>query len=148
MVIVEDDPLLMRLYQEAFEKRGYAPQVYFDGVEAYRALSEMPEKPTLVLSDVMMPKMNGLELLEKMRGSADLRNILFVLSTNLSEKKYAEKGLALGAAAYLVKGEYAVKEFVDKIDELVAASKEQAVPETQVPIRDTNDTSGTQLPTG
>ena len=137
IVIVEDDPLLMRLYQEAFGDRGYTVVPFFNGEEAYDGLHKMTEKPILILSDVMMPKMNGLELLEKLRGSAELKTIPFVLSTNLDQMQYADEGLSLGAIAYLVKGQYTMKEIIDKIEEfIVARRREPEVPETKVPIRD------------
>lgn len=121
IVIAEDDPLLMRLYQQAFELRGYTVEIFFNGEEAYDALLKMPEKPAIVLSDVMMPKMDGLALLQKMKETDALKMIPFVLSTNLADTKYAEKGLALGALAYIVKGEYTPKAFVHKIEELIEA---------------------------
>jgi len=137
IVIVEDDPLLMRLYQEAFGDRGYTVVPFFNGEEAYDGLNKMTEKPVLILSDVMMPKMNGLDLLEKLRGSAELKTIPFVLSTNLDQMQYADRGLSLGAIAYLVKGQYTMKEIIDKIEEfIVARRREPEVPETKVPIRD------------
>jgi CheY-like chemotaxis protein len=126
IVIAEDDPLLMRLYQEAFVARGYEVEAFFNGEEAYDALGKMIEKPTLILSDVMMPKMDGLALLRKLKDTPELKDIPFVLATNLADKNYAEKGLALGAIAYLVKGELTPKEFVKKIEELIGTQTNAA----------------------
>ena len=139
MVIVEDDPLLMRVYQEAFSKRGYEVETFFNGEDAYEALDKMEEKPTMILSDIMMPRMNGLELLGKLRESPELKKIPFILSTNLAQKEFAEKGLAMGAITYLVKGQYTIKELVDKIDELIEIRLDKDVPEVKVAIRDIED---------
>lgn len=137
IAIAEDDPLLMRLYQEAFGDRGYTVVPFFNGEDAFDGLNKMTEKPTIILSDVMMPKMNGLELLEKLHNSPELKTIPFVLSTNLDQMQYADKGLSLGAIAYLVKGQYTMKEIIDKIEEFVDARRiDDGVPETKVPIRD------------
>lgn len=136
IVIVEDDPLLMRVYQEAFSRKGYVVEVFFNGEDAYEALAKMPEKPVIIVSDVMMPRMNGLELLAKLKESPELKKIPVVLSTNLAQMKYAEKGLELGAITYLVKGQYTMKELVDKIEELIRTKVEDDVPEVKVAIRD------------
>ena len=136
IVIAEDDPLLMRVYQEALTKAGYIVDIFFNGEDAYRAINEMKEKPTLIMSDVMMPKMNGLELLGKLRESAELKKIPFVLITNLAQEKFANEGLANGAIAYLVKGQYTMKELVEKVKEFVNIRTDDKVPNTRIAVRD------------
>ena len=136
IVIAEDDPLLMRVYEEALTRGGYKVETFFNGEDAYRAISEAQEKPALIISDVMMPKMSGLQLLEKLRASEELKKIPLVLITNLAQKEYAEKGLANGAIAYLVKGQYTLKELMEKINEFITIRTGSAMPQTEVPIRD------------
>jgi CheY-like chemotaxis protein len=136
IVIAEDDPLMTRVYQEALMKAGYVVETFFNGQDALHALQDMKVKPNLIMSDVMMPKMSGLELLEKLRASEELKTIPFVLITNLAQKEYAEKGLALGAIAYLVKGQYTLKELAEKIHEFISIRTDSAMPTTNVPIRD------------
>ncbi len=141
IVIAEDDPLLSRVYQDALTKAGYAVELFYNGEDALHALQNMPVKPNIILSDVMMPKMSGLELLEKLRASEELKIIPFVLITNLAQKEYAEKGLGLGAIAYLVKGQYTLKELAEKIHEFVSIRTDSALPQTNVPIRDIGESA-------
>lgn len=136
IVVVDDDPLLSRVYQEALTKAGYTIEMFHNGEDAYHAIRDMAVKPNLIMSDVMMPKMSGLELLEKMRASEELKKIPFVLITNLAQKEYAEKGLSNGAIAYLVKGQYTLKELAEKIHEFISIRTDSALPTTNVPIRD------------
>ena len=119
IVIVEDDPLLMRAYHEAIAAKGFTIEMFFNADDAYRAVSEMPKKPALILSDIMMPKMNGLQFLEKIHDSVELKKIPFVVITSLTQKEHAEKALALGAVAYLVKEQCTMKDLVAKIEEHV-----------------------------
>jgi len=141
IIIIEDDPLLVRVYQEAFLKRGYEVETFFSGEDAYEALVKMAEKPTVIVSDIMMPGMDGLEFLKKLKESPELKKIPVILSTNLAQVKYAEKGLGMGAIAYLVKGQYTMRELVDKIEDFIQARKEsihastgEDIPEEKVPV--------------
>ena len=76
----------------------------------------MEKKPSVIISDVTMPKMNGLEMLEKIRATPELKDIPVMLITNLPPEQYAAKGLGLGAVAYLAKGKYTMRELVDKVN--------------------------------
>jgi len=67
ILIVEDDPLLVNLYSTAFKKFGYETETAFSGKDGLKKLMEMEKKPTVILSDVMMPEMNGLEMLAKIK---------------------------------------------------------------------------------
>ena len=119
IVIAEDDPLLMRAYHDALVAKGYAVVIFFNADDAYKAIVEMPQKPAVILSDVMMPKMNGLQFLEKVRQSPELKSIPFVVMTSLTQKEHAEKALSLGANAYLLKGEDTLKVLVAKVEEII-----------------------------
>lgn len=135
VVLVEDDPLIMRVYQEALQDRGYEVEVFFNGSDAYAALEKMEKKPLLIISDIMMPQMNGIELLEKLRAIPELKPIPVVFITNLAQMDLAKKGLSLGAIAYLVKGQYTLKELVTKIEEYIDTKKRSDIPVPKVPIR-------------
>ncbi len=121
IVIVEDDPLLMRAYHDAVSASGFTVEMFFNADDAYRALLQMSQKPALILSDIMMPRMNGLQFLEKVRNSAELKHIPFIVNTSLKQQEHEEKALSLGASAYLVKEECTMKELVEKIAEFTHA---------------------------
>lgn len=111
ILIVEDDSLILRLYEKAFSFEKYEVATAADGAEALTKVKSF--KPDLILLDIMMPKVNGLEVLKKLKADSATKKIPVVILTNLSDKKDAEKALSLGAKKYIVKADYKPKEVVD-----------------------------------
>lgn len=120
VVIVEDDHLLQQVYCEAFTREGYAIETYSNGEDAFNEISKSAEKPAVIMSDITMPKMSGLELLKKLKESEKLRVIPVVLTSNLDQMDDAKKGLELGAVAYVTKTDYSLKELVERVREIVS----------------------------
>jgi CheY-like chemotaxis protein len=118
ILIIEDDPLMSRLYQKAFTFEGYQVVAAFDGEEGWEKMKQ--ENPNLILLDIMMPKMNGLEFLQKIKKDPDYKKIPVVCLTNLAGQQDAEKALLLGAVKYIVKSEYEPKQVVNMIKEILA----------------------------
>jgi len=125
LLIVEDDPLIARMYEEAFKLSGYEVEMALNGEQGFQKLQEMKPKPTLILTDVMMPQLNGLQLLERIKQDPETKDIPVVILTNLGDGKGTEKAVALGAAAYVVKSEHRPKEVVEKVKEIIANSTEK-----------------------
>ncbi len=136
ILIVEDDPLFVDLYSTAFKSFGYEVEAAFNGEEGLAKLNEMGSKPTIILSDVMMPKMNGLDMLAKIKENPDLKKIPVILLTNLGKEENIKKGLELGAVTYLVKSEYTPKEIVEKVKEILAGYAGNSVPGVKTVIKD------------
>lgn len=118
ILIIEDDPLMSRLYQKAFTFEGYQVVSAFDGEEGWEKMKQ--ENPNLILLDIMMPKLNGLQFLEKIKKDPDYKKIPVVCLTNLAGQQDAEKALLLGAVKYIVKSEYEPKQVVNMIKEILA----------------------------
>ena len=83
-------------------------------------LSIYKEVPSLVLLDIMMPAMNGLELLDKIKADPITKNIPVIMLTNLSGKTEADTALAKGAELYLVKSEHDPKQIVAIVADILA----------------------------
>lgn len=126
ILIVEDDPLMQRMYQKAFSFDGYEVVVAGDGVEGID--KARTEKPTAVLLDVMMPKMNGLDALAKIKSDPDLKKLPVIMLTNLAGSADADKALELGAVKYIVKSEQEPKEVVKMVKEIVAGYTRDEIP--------------------
>ncbi len=126
ILIVEDDPLMQRMYQKAFSFDGYEVVVAGDGIEGVD--KARTEKPTAVLLDVMMPKMNGLDALAKMKSDPDLKKLPIIMLTNLAGSADAEKALELGAVKYIVKSEQEPKEVVRMVKEIVSGYTRDEIP--------------------
>jgi CheY-like chemotaxis protein len=126
ILIIEDDPLMQRMYQKAFSFDKYEVSVAGDGVEGLDKVRS--EKPTVVLLDVMMPKMNGLETLSKIKADPEIKSIPVIMLTNLAGSADAEKALESGAVKYIVKSEQEPKEVVKMVKEIIAGYTRDAIP--------------------
>ena len=99
---VEDDASIRDIEVYALQSSGFAAEGYADGAEFWEALQK-PEKPELVVLDVMLPGVDGLELLRRMRERPDLAAIPVVLATAKGAEYDKIRGLDLGADYYLAK---------------------------------------------
>lgn len=134
ILLVDDDPLLVRMYQTKFKSEGHNVKTASDGEQAITKASE--EKPDLILLDVMMPKMNGLDVLKKLKGNTGTKSIPVVMLTNVSSSEADEAaGLELGAVAYLVKANYTPKEVVQKVKEILSGYKRD-IPDVKTAIKE------------
>jgi CheY-like chemotaxis protein len=138
LFIAEDDPLMSRMYERAFRLGGHALSIAHDGEEALDLLQKTEEKPAVILLDVMMPKMNGFDVLRKVKEDPKLKEIPVILLTNLAGDQDAEKGLSLGAVLYLIKSQYTPKQVVEKVEEIIKASgRGDGIPSVKVEVKDT-----------
>jgi CheY-like chemotaxis protein len=126
LLIVEDDPLMNRMYQKIFKFEQYDVQTAGNGEEGLEAARKL--KPTVILLDIMMPKMNGLQVLEKLKSDPDTRGIPVIMLTNLAGEKDAETALLKGAVKYIVKSEHDPKQVVSIVKEIIAAHSRDDVP--------------------
>lgn len=118
---------MMRLYSKVFEIEGYDVATAVDGEEGL--LQVHKEIPTLMLLDVMMPKMNGLQLLEKLKADPATKKIPVIMLTNLAGQADAEAAITHGAVKYIVKSEYEPKQVVNMVKEILAGYTRNSVPE-------------------
>jgi len=120
-VLVVDDSITTRtLEKNILETAGFEVVVAVDGVEAWTNLLEI--NPDVIISDVEMPKMNGLELTRRVKSDVRTRNIPLILLTSLNKPEQREAGLAAGADAYLVKSQFDQAELLDTIQSVLLRS--------------------------
>lgn len=117
IMIVEDDSFVMDIYQTKLSQEGYAVLPAENGAEAIKELEK--EVPDLVLLDIIMPYVDGLQVLKKMKADERLKNIPVILLTNLSQKENINEGLGLGAEDYLVKSHFTPSEVLEKIKKYI-----------------------------
>jgi len=113
IVLVEDDQVLSKVIFEELEEAGFDVSHASDGQEGVDMINS--KKPDLVLLDVLMPNMNGFEVLETIKGSPVTKGIPVIMLTMLGSDDDIKKGLKLGANDYIVKSQHAVSEIVDKV---------------------------------
>jgi CheY-like chemotaxis protein len=124
--IVEDDPLMSRMYQKIFTFEKYEVETAGDGEEALAKVRAA--NPTIILLDVMMPKMNGLQVLERLKADPATKSIPVVMLTNLAGQQDAETALAKGAVKYIIKSEHEPKEVADMVAEIIAGYTRNDIP--------------------
>jgi two-component system chemotaxis sensor kinase CheA len=117
-VLVVDDSITTRtLEKNILETAGFDVQVAIDGTEAWEMLGEL--EFDVVISDVEMPNMNGLELTRRIKEHSQTRHLPVILLTSLSKPEQREAGLSAGADAYLVKSRFDQGELLETIQAVV-----------------------------
>ncbi len=115
ILMIEDDVYIRELYEEVLKKAGYLVITAVDGEEGLVKASD--GEYDLVLLDIMLPKLTGIEVLKKLREKgATTEEIPIYLLTNLGEETIAKETYKLGANGYLLKAKYLPKELVKEID--------------------------------
>lgn len=122
ILIIEDDPFLSSMYSTKFELEGFNVLSAEDGEDGLKKAAEFI--PDIILLDILMPKKNGFEVLEELRKNDVLSKIPVILLTNLNQKDDVERGLALGAADFLIKAHFMPSEVVGKIKKLLRIEEE------------------------
>jgi len=113
ILIVEDTELIRKIYADKLAQEGYQVQVASNGLEALNLLRA--ERVDLILLDLIMPVMSGLEALETIKADPRLQDIPIIVLSNLGQETDIERGLELGAMDYLVKNEAKPSDVVEKI---------------------------------
>lgn len=119
IVLIEDDAVLSEMYYKKFSLDNYQIERAMDGESGLALIKKI--QPDIVLLDIMMPKMNGLDTLRAMKADAKLKDVYVVLLTNVGEQSYVDEGFRLGANQYLMKSNYTPKEIVAKVEEWLSA---------------------------
>ncbi|MCD6233007.1 response regulator [bacterium] len=117
ILIIEDDRFLRELMARKLEQVGYEVVESVDGEDGLKKVSQ--EKPDLVLLDLILPGIDGFEVLSKVKEKPELSAIPVIILSNLGQREDIEKGLKLGAVDFLVKAHFTPNEIVDKVKHLL-----------------------------
>lgn len=117
ILIAEDEPNIVTSLEFLLQKQGYEVRVARDGEQALQLAGSF--RPDVVLLDVMMPVRNGFEVCRMIRENAALAGVKIVMLTARGRDAERDKGLALGADAYMTKP-FSTKELLGKVAELVS----------------------------
>ena len=120
IVLVEDDHFLGGLMSTKLEKEGFSVVRAYDGEEAVKKIFE--ERPDLVLLDIILPAIDGFEVLKRLREDPQTAKIPVIMLTNLGAKEDIERGFQLGAQDYMVKAHFTPGEIVTKIKTALGVS--------------------------
>ncbi|MBL7053715.1 response regulator [Patescibacteria group bacterium] len=114
ILIAEDEPDMRNILKGMVSSAGYIVITAENGEQAINLA--IKEKPNLILLDIIMPKLDGFEVLKKMEYNPALQNTPVIILSNMGQEKEVAKGKALGAVDYLIKADIHLTEILDKIE--------------------------------
>jgi len=114
ILIVEDDNFVAEVYFAKLTEMGYEAILAQNGEEGLSALKR--DKIDLILLDILMPIMNGMEMLEEIKKNEGWKNIPVILLTNVGEKESIQKVREMGVKNYLIKSHFTPAEVIEKIE--------------------------------
>lgn len=117
ILLVEDDSFLAGMYVSKLNLEDFEVKLADNGEEGLKLAKEDP--PDLILLDILLPRMDGFEVLKRLKKDSQTKNIPIVLLTNLGQKKDVDQGLALGAKDYLIKAHFMPNEVITKIKKIL-----------------------------
>mgnify|MGYP001577442948 FL=1 len=113
ILIIEDDKFLRELIARKLEREGYETSEAVDGEVGFKKIKE--ETPDLVLLDLILPGIDGFEVLSKMKDDVAVSQIPVIILSNLGQKEDVDRGLKLGAIDYLIKAHFTPGEIIEKV---------------------------------
>lgn len=117
ILLVEDDPFIVDIYSTKLKQAGFNVDTAQDGKTAIEKLEE--KKPDLVVLDIVLPQVDGWEVLRTIKNNPDLKSLKVIVFSNLGQQEEIEKGIKLGSVKYLIKAHYTPSQVVDQIKELL-----------------------------
>jgi DNA-binding response OmpR family regulator len=117
ILLVDDDLTLREMYSERLKAEGFVVEMAMDGEEALSKATEM--HPNIILLDIMMPKINGLDVLKKLREQEETKAIPVIVLTALIQDREKMESITRGADDYIVKSETMPGEVIQKVKDLL-----------------------------
>jgi DNA-binding response OmpR family regulator len=117
ILLVEDDPFLIDIYTTKLKESGFSVEVANDGDAALKKARE--NKPDLVILDIVLPQIDGWEILRKIKSEPEFKNLKVIILSNLGQKEEVEKGIKLGAVKYLIKAHYTPSQVIKEIKKTI-----------------------------
>ena len=121
ILIVEDDNFVAEVYFAKLTEMGYEAILAQNGEEGIATLKK--DKLDMILLDILMPIMNGMEMLEEIKKREDWKNIPVILLTNVGEKESIQKVREMGVKNYLIKSHFTPAEVIEKIESVFKENK-------------------------
>jgi len=121
VLMIEEDRFLRKIYRDKLSRLGFD---FFEATNGEEGLNKViAEKPDLVILDLILPRKNGFDVLIDMKSNKNTENIPVIILSNLGQESDIQRGLSLGAEAYLIKTEVSLSEVVDQVREQLAKIK-------------------------
>ena len=121
ILVVEDDKFLRELITQKLAREGYDVVSAVDGEDGVVKVKE--NKPDIVLLDLILPGIDGFEVLAKIKEDEELSNIPVIILSNLGQRDDVDRGIKLGATDFLIKAHFTPSEIVEKIEAVMKNKK-------------------------
>lgn len=118
ILIIDDDPFIADMYVLKFKAEGFEVEAANDGRVGLERAAKM--KPDVILLDVVMPAIDGFDVLQKLRADTSLGRPKIIFLTNFGQREDVERGTQLGADGYIIKAHFTPSEVSTKVKELLA----------------------------
>lgn len=113
ILIIEDEEIMLDLLQRKLTNNGYEISIARNGEDGLKMIKET--KPDLILLDIIMPKMSGMEVLEGMQKDKEVKSIPVIIISNSGQPVELDRAKKLGVKDWLIKTEFDPQEVVDKV---------------------------------
>lgn len=118
ILIAEDEPILMEMYRVYFEKAGFEVLNAENGQVCIEIVKK--DKPDILLLDVLMPRLNGWDVLKELKNNPETKDMPILVLSNLSQTQEIQKGLDLGADDYIIKSDLTPKDLLAKVEKTIS----------------------------
>ncbi|MEK9180810.1 MAG: response regulator [Patescibacteria group bacterium] len=126
ILVVEDEEILLTALREELNQGGYETEGAIDGEDGLAKVKSFA--PDLILLDLVMPKMDGMEVLKRLKDDSSAKDIPIVILTNLSDYERISEAISLGAKDYLVKANYSLADLLEKVKTVLNRNKSEEAP--------------------
>lgn len=117
ILVIEDDKFLRELLVRKLTGEGFDVQNAIEAVSAFQILSQ--RKPNIILLDLILPGVDGFEILSRIKADPKISDIPVIILSNLGQKEDLDKAMALGAKDFMVKANFTLDEIVEKVNGIV-----------------------------
>lgn len=117
ILLVEDDSMIVEMYRLRFEEEGFEVTVTEKGSEAIELAGSL--KPDIILLDIILPEVDGFNILQALKSEAKTKSVPILLLTNLAQESDRERAMNLGANDYFVKSQHTPSDVLQKVKEII-----------------------------
>jgi CheY-like chemotaxis protein len=132
ILFVEDDTVVVQVYRAKLVREGFAVEVAEDGLVAVKMLAAV--KPDVVVLDLMMPKLNGVDVLKYIRSTAALKETPVIILSNAHMTRLAQEAAAIGAERSLLKSSCTPSKLIDVINDLLSGKAVESDPSKRLTV--------------
>jgi CheY-like chemotaxis protein len=129
VLLIEDDPLIYRLYQKLFSLEGFEIELAENGQLGLKKLHTF--QPDIILMDIMMPTMNGIEMLTQLKSNPDTKDIPVVVLTNIADMNITQMAISKGAVLCVIKSQTEPSDVINSVKAVLAKAAQSTSSQDQ-----------------